>query len=49
MTVAEIGKQGNKDMSSIYAPEFARLAQVKPMTELEKLFTIELPVAGRET
>ena len=29
--------------SSIYAPEFARLAQVRPMTEQEKLFTIELP------
>jgi len=30
-------------LSSIYAPEFARLAQVRPLTELEKLFTIELP------
>ncbi len=29
--------------SSIYAPEFARLADVRPLTELEKLFTIELP------
>ncbi|HID90166.1 MAG TPA: oxidoreductase [Anaerolineales bacterium] len=29
--------------SSIYAPEFARLVDVRPLTELEKLFTIELP------
>ncbi len=29
--------------ASIYAPEFARLADVRPLTELEKLFTIELP------
>jgi len=29
--------------SSVYAPEFARLADVRPLTELEKLFTIELP------
>jgi len=29
--------------SSIYAPEMARLAAVRPLTELEKLFTIELP------
>jgi len=43
MTVAETRKQGSEDVSSIYAPDFARLAQVRPMTELEKLFTIELP------
>jgi NAD(P)H-flavin reductase len=30
-------------LSSIYAPEFARLTQVRPMTEMEKLFTVELP------
>ena len=30
-------------LSSIYAPEFARLAAVRPMTEHEKLFTVELP------
>jgi NAD(P)H-flavin reductase len=30
-------------LSSIYAPEFARLAAVRPMTEQEKLFTVELP------
>jgi NAD(P)H-flavin reductase len=30
-------------VGSIYAPEFGRLAQVQPITELEKLFTIELP------
>ena len=29
--------------ASIYAPEFARLVDVRPLTELEKLFTIELP------
>ncbi len=29
--------------SSIYTPEFARLVDVRPLTELEKLFTIELP------
>ena len=29
--------------TSIYAPEMARLVDVKQMTELEKLFTIELP------
>jgi sulfhydrogenase subunit gamma (sulfur reductase) len=29
--------------SSIYAPEMARLMSIRPMTELEKLFTIELP------
>jgi len=28
---------------SLYAPEFARLTSVHPVTELEKLFTIELP------
>ncbi len=28
---------------SIYAPRMARLAEVRPMTELEKLFVIELP------
>ena len=28
---------------SIYLPEMARLAEVRPMTALEKLFTIELP------
>ena len=28
---------------SLYAPEFARLTSVQPVTELEKLFTIELP------
>lgn len=28
---------------SIYAPKTARLAEVRPMTELEKLFVIELP------
>jgi len=28
---------------SLYAPEFARLTSVKPVTELEKLFTVELP------
>ncbi len=28
---------------SIYAPEYARLVEVRPLTELEKLFTIELP------
>ena len=28
---------------SLYAPEFARLTSVAPMTELEQLFTIELP------
>ncbi len=33
----------NMSVSSIYAPEFARLAAVRPMTELEKLFTVELP------
>jgi sulfhydrogenase subunit gamma (sulfur reductase) len=27
---------------SLYAPEFARLTSVEPMTELERLFTIEL-------
>ncbi len=30
-------------LSSIYAPEFARLAEVRPMTEQEKLFTVVLP------
>jgi NAD(P)H-flavin reductase len=30
-------------LSSIYSPEFARLAEVRPMTELEKLFTVILP------
>jgi NAD(P)H-flavin reductase len=30
-------------ISSIYAPEFARVADVRPMTELEKLFTVVLP------
>jgi sulfhydrogenase subunit gamma (sulfur reductase) len=29
--------------TSIYAPEMARLAQVRPMTDLEKLFTLDLP------
>lgn len=29
--------------SSIYVPEMARLAEVRPMTELEKYFKIELP------
>ncbi|HIE39237.1 MAG TPA: oxidoreductase, partial [Anaerolineae bacterium] len=29
--------------SSVYAPEMARVAAVRPLTELEKLFTIELP------
>jgi sulfhydrogenase subunit gamma (sulfur reductase) len=28
---------------SLYAPEFARLTSVEPVTELERLFTIELP------
>jgi sulfhydrogenase subunit gamma (sulfur reductase) len=28
---------------SLYAPEFARLTSVHPVTELEKLFTVELP------
>jgi sulfhydrogenase subunit gamma (sulfur reductase) len=28
---------------SLYAPEFARLTSVQPVTELEKLFTVELP------
>jgi sulfhydrogenase subunit gamma (sulfur reductase) len=28
---------------SLHAPEFARLTSVQPVTELEKLFTIELP------
>jgi sulfhydrogenase subunit gamma (sulfur reductase) len=28
---------------SLYAPEFARLTSVEPVTELEKLFTVELP------
>jgi NAD(P)H-flavin reductase len=28
---------------SLYTPEFARLTSVEPVTELEKLFTIELP------
>jgi len=27
----------------VYAPEFARLAEIHPMTELEKLFVVELP------
>ncbi|MGD1993468.1 MAG: FAD/NAD(P)-binding protein [Anaerolineae bacterium] len=31
--------------SSIYVPEMARLAEVRPMTELEKYFRIELPNA----
>ena len=30
-------------IESIYAPKIARLAEVRPMTELEKLFVIELP------
>ena len=30
---------------SIYAPVMARLRQVEQMTELEKLFTLELPGA----
>ncbi len=29
--------------TSIYAPELARLKDVRTLTELEKLFTIELP------
>ena len=29
--------------TSIYAPEMARLTNVKQMTTLEKVFTIELP------
>lgn len=29
--------------SSLYAPEMARLVDVRPLTELEKLFTVELP------
>jgi len=33
--------------TSIYTPEMARLANVEQMTELEKLFTIELP-GGRD-
>jgi NAD(P)H-flavin reductase len=28
---------------SLYTPEFARLTSVEPVTELEKLFTVELP------
>jgi sulfhydrogenase subunit gamma (sulfur reductase) len=28
---------------SLYAPEFARLTSVQPVTEMEKLFTVELP------
>jgi sulfhydrogenase subunit gamma (sulfur reductase) len=29
--------------SSIYAPEISRLANVRPLTEMEKLFVVELP------
>jgi len=29
--------------SSVFTPEWARLTDVRPMTELEKVFTIELP------
>jgi sulfhydrogenase subunit gamma (sulfur reductase) len=29
--------------TSVYTPEMARLVKVEPMTELEKVFTIELP------
>ncbi len=28
---------------SIYAPRMARLADIRPMTELEKLFVVEFP------
>ena len=31
---------------SIYAPRMARLADVRPMTELEKLFVVEFPDGG---
>ncbi len=32
---------------SIYAPRMARLAEVRPMTELEKLFVVEFPDGSR--
>jgi len=32
--------------NSIYAPRMARLADIRPMTELEKLFVVEFPDGG---
>jgi hypothetical protein len=34
---------GTAREASIYLPVMARLLQVKPMTELETLFTLQLP------
>ena len=34
-------------MTSIYAPELARLAKVEQMTATEKLFTVEMPEGRR--
>jgi NAD(P)H-flavin reductase len=46
-SISEIGRMNVSSIyrpdESIYAPEMARLVAVRPQTELETLFTIELP------